>query len=163
MTYIRHFLYTLSIASLLGGAAAATAATSAPDSTASSTPPKPAAMFHGRQHGPGAHFHRVLAQKTQVQTLVSQAKPQLQAAHESGRANREQLAVTPPTDPSYAGMVEFAKTNAAEQIQLVSDLWTQIYAKLTPEQRARIPSIVAAERAARESRMSAWREQRGQP
>jgi hypothetical protein len=80
--------------------------------------------------------------------------------HQSGRANREQLDITPPTDPGYAGLVAFAKSNAAEQIQLTSDLWAQVYAKLTPDQRARIPGIVAAERSKRDARMSNRKKQR---
>ncbi len=69
--------------------------------------------------------------------------------------------VTPPTDPTYAGQLAFAKSNAAEQIQLMSDLWSQIYAKLTPDQRAQIPGIVATERTKRDARRDSWRQQRG--
>ncbi len=122
-------------------------------------------------HGPGgpdAGFHRVLdqldltaEQKTQIQSIFEQAKPRLQAVHESGRASREQLEVMPPTDPAYAGLVASAKTNAAEQIQLMSDLWTQVYAKLTPDQRARIPTVVAAQRTERDARKADWQKQRG--
>jgi Spy/CpxP family protein refolding chaperone len=99
-------------------------------------------------------------QKTQVRALFDQAKPQLQAVHESGRANREQLVVTPPTDPAYAGQLEFAKSNALEQIQLMSDLWSRIYAILTTDQRAQIPGIVATERSKRDAGRASWRQQR---
>lgn len=44
----------------------------------------------------------------------------MQAVRESGRANREQLETTPPTDPGYAWLVASASSNAAEQIQLMS-------------------------------------------
>ena len=49
--------------------------------------------------------------------------------------------------------------NATEQIQLMSDLWTQVYTQLTPEQRARIPGIVAAERAEWDARRTSGKEQ----
>jgi hypothetical protein len=71
----------------------------------------------------------------------------MQAVHESGRASREQLETMPPTDPGYPRLVASAKANAAEQIQLMSDLWVQVYGKLTPDQRARIPGLVATQRA----------------
>jgi Spy/CpxP family protein refolding chaperone len=123
---------------------------------------------HGGPGGPDRGFHRMLEQldltadqKTQVDAIFDQAKPQLQAAHESGRANRDQLEVMPPTDPAYPGLLASAKSNAAEQIQLKSDLWTRVYAKLTPDQRARIPGIVAAERTERDARRASWPQQAG--
>jgi Spy/CpxP family protein refolding chaperone len=149
------------LAAALGGVAIASAATEP------ATPPSDAPMRHGGHGGPGAPpeggLHRVLdqldltaEQKTQIRAIFDQARPQLKAAHESGRAKREQLEVMPPTDPAYADLLASAKSNAAEQIQLMSDLWTQVYAKLTPDQRARIPGIVAAQR---EARRAKWQEQ----
>jgi hypothetical protein len=76
----------------------------------------------------------------------------MQATQQSGRANRDQLLITPPTDPAYAGLVAFAKSNAAELIQQMSDLWSQVYGQLTPDQRAQIPGIVATARTERDSR-----------
>jgi Spy/CpxP family protein refolding chaperone len=170
MKPIRTTLCVLGLTAALGGAAIA--ATTTPPATA--TPPATtndaanhASMLHDwhRGHRDG-DFHRVLdqlqltaEQKTQIHAIFDEAKPHMQAVHESGRANREQLAVTPPTDVAYAGLLASAKSNAAEQIQLMSDLWTQVYAKLTPEQRARIPSIVAAERAKWDASKASWKEQ----
>jgi periplasmic protein CpxP/Spy len=157
--------YVVGLAAALG-AAVATAATqpATPSDSPSNVP-----MRHDGHHGwggPDAGFHRVLDkldltadQKTQIRAIFEKAKPQMQAVHESGRANRDQLEVTPPTDAAYAGLLAFAKSNAAEQIQLMSDLWTQVYAKLTPDQRARIPGIVAAERTERDARRASWRKQ----
>jgi Spy/CpxP family protein refolding chaperone len=149
--------------------AAALGATTASAATEPATP-NTAPTWHGGHGGPGGPdggFRHVLdqlgltaEQKTQIHSIFDQAKPQLQATHQGGRANREQLAVTPPTDPGYAGLIAFAKSNAVEQIQLMSDLWTQVYARLTPDQRARIPGIVATERAERDARMASWRQQR---
>lgn len=154
----------LSIACLatLGGVVTASAAT---ESTTPDSPP----MRHGWHEdrgGPGGGMHQILdqldltaEQKEQIKAIFVQAKPQMQAARESGRANRDQLVTMPPTDPGYAGLITSAKTNAAEQIQLMSDLWAQVYAKLTADQRARIPGIVAAQRADRDQH----RPRRGQP
>ncbi len=98
-------------------------------------------------------------QSAQIQAIFDAARPQMQAVRETERASREQLETTPPTDPGYAGIVASAKSNAAEQIQLMSDAWAKVYEKLTPDQRARIPGIVAAQRAERD----AHRASRGQP
>lgn len=160
MKPLRTTLSALFLAAALGAVAIASAA-----ATESATPNDPP-MRHGGHEGPGGPeggFHRVLdqldltaEQKTQIRAIFNQAKPQLKAAHESGRANRDQLEVMPPTDPAYPGVLASAKSNAGEQIQLMSDLWTQVYAKLTPDQRARIPGIVAAQR---EARRAKWQDQ----
>jgi len=156
MKPLRTTFYAVCLIAALGGAAIASAATEP-------AAPNDAPMRHG---GPDGGFHHVLDQldltadqQAQVHAIFDQAKPQLQAAHESGRANRDQLEVTPPTDPAYPGLLESAKANAAEQIQLMSDLWTQVYAKLTPDQRARIPGIVAAARTERDARRASWKQQ----
>jgi Spy/CpxP family protein refolding chaperone len=173
MKPIRTALYAVCVATTIGGVALASAATQpatphdAPDSD---TMRHGMHDGHGGPGGPEGSFHRVLDQldltadqKTQIHAIIDGARPQMQAAHESGRASRDQLEVTPPTDPAYAGMLASAKSNAVAQIQLMSDLWTQVYAKLTPDQRARIPGIVAAERAERDARQASWQQQRKGP
>lgn len=162
MNRIRSILSAVCIAATLGGAAIASAAT---EQATPNSPP----MRHGWQEGqggPGGGMHRMLdkldltaEQTAQVKAIIDAARPQMHAIHESGRVNREQLLTMPPTDPGFAALVAAAKANAAEQIQLRSDLWTQVYEKLTPDQRARIPGIVAAQRADRDSS----RPRRGQP
>lgn len=168
MKSIRTTFYAFGLVAALGAAAVATAAT---QPVTPGNAPSQGQMRHDGHHGPGgpgAGFHRVLdqldltaEQKTQIQSIHEQAKPRMQAVRQSERANREQLAVMPPTDPAYAGLVASAKTNAAEQIQLTSDLWTQVYAKLTPDQRARIPTVVAAQRTKRDARKDGWQKQVG--
>ena len=167
MKPIRITLYAVCLTAALGGVALASAATAATQpATPNATPMRQG--WHDGPRGPGSGFHRILdqlnlsaEQTAQIRSITEQTKPQLQAVHESGRANREQLDVTPPTDPGYAGLVAFAKSNAAEQIQLTSDLWAQVYAKLTPDQRALIPGIVAAERTERDARRARAKKQRG--
>ena len=163
MKPLRISFYPMFLAVALGGAAISSAATPATSNDAKVSNDGD----YRHRGGPDGTFHRVLdqldltaQQKTQVRTLFDQAKPQLQAVHESGRANREQLVVTPPTDPAYSGQLAFAKSNAAEQIQLMSDLWSQIYAVLTPDQRAQIPGIFATERSKRDAGRASWRHQR---
>jgi hypothetical protein len=124
-------MFSIACIATLGGITVASATT--PPATMN-----PAPMRHGWHDGrgdPGGGMRRILD------------KLDLTAEQESGRANREQLEVMPPTDPGYAGLVATAKSNAAEKIQLMSDLWGQVYAQLTPDQRTRIPGIVADLRA----------------
>lgn len=162
MNPLRTTLSVFCAAAALGGVALASAATQpAAPNAAQNTASMQQRMHDGRggPRGLGAGFQRILdqlnlsaEQTAQIRSLTDQAKPRLQALQQSARANRDQLEVTPPTDPAYNGILASAKSNAVEQIQLMSDLWTQAYAKLTPDQRARIPGIVAAERAEWEAR-----------
>ena len=168
---MKSFRTTFCLVGLTAALGAATVVAAATQPATPSTAPSQGPMRHDGRHGPGgpdAGFHRVLEQldltaeqKTQIHSIFEQAKPQLQAVHQSSRASREQLIVMPPTDPAYAGLVESAKTSAAEQIQLTSDMWTQVYAKLTPDQRARIPAVVAAQRTKRDARKADWQKQLG--
>ncbi|HVN43562.1 MAG TPA: Spy/CpxP family protein refolding chaperone, partial [Steroidobacteraceae bacterium] len=93
-------------------------------------------------------------QKAQVKDIFTKAHAQMQAFGERARANHEKLLVTPPTDAAYAGLLANAKKDAVEAIQHMSDVWTKIYAVLTPEQRAKVPEIIAAEKA----KMEAYRQ-----
>jgi Spy/CpxP family protein refolding chaperone len=150
MNPLRTMLPAVCVATLLGAAATASA-------TTEPTAPNAAPAQHGwhdEERGPGTGLHRILdelnlttGQSTQIASIFAQARSKMQAVHEDGRANREQLEVTAPTDPAYAGLLASAKSNAVEHIQLMSDLWTQVYGILTPDQRARIPGIAAAHRA----------------
>jgi Spy/CpxP family protein refolding chaperone len=166
MKAIRATPYPLCLAAVLSGGVALASTATEPATTPQDTGSMRHELDgdHGHPGGPDRAVRRVLSQldltteqKVQVRAIFDQAKPQLQATHQSGRAIRDQLEVTPPTDPGYAGMLASAKSNAADQIQLMSDLWTQVYAKLTPDQRARIPGLVAAERADRDARRAHWR------
>ena len=120
----------------------------------------PAADVH---HGRHAGAHRLLAklnlsadQWTQVRSIYAQSRTRARSLAATARANRSALAVTPPTDhPAYDSLVAAAKDNAVARQQLRSDIWSQIYAVLTPAQQQAIPGIVAAEQAAREARRAA--------
>src|SRR5271169_5771159 len=43
-------------------------------------------------------------QKTQIKSIVTQGKPQREAAMAAAQANREALAATAPTDPKFAAL-----------------------------------------------------------
>jgi len=124
----------------------------APDAT---TAPASSPTASGGDSGHRAAFMHLMHklnltadQKTQIKSIVMQGKSQREAAFAAAQANREALAATAPTDPKFAALIEQAKTNAAARIQERSDTWAKIYAVLTPEQRAQVPGIVAAEKGA---------------
>lgn len=156
MQLLRHALPLIALTTSLGGAALA----DTPAAPAAASPSTHAGHRGGR-HGHG--FEHLLHQldltadqQAQVQSIYAQARPRLQALHETGRATHEALEATAPTDPGYAALLVAAKSGATDRVQLESDLWTQIYAVLTPEQQARIPALLAAERAAHAARRAAW-------
>lgn len=131
-----------------------------PPASAGGTPPtanQPAGPdLHGRMHQhPFMHILHQLdltdAQKAQIHSIYKSTWPQMESLGKSTRQNMEELMSTSPQDPGYATLVENAKTNALAHIKLISDTQTQIYAVLTPEQQAKIPGIVAAEKAKREA------------
>ena len=144
------------VASLVGAAALA----GAPPAAGSDAAP-PAMGRHGHFD---REFHHVLRQlnlspeqKTQIKSIFEQAKPGMQSKFAAARANHEALMSTAPTDASYPALLATEKANAAARVQATSDMKTQIYAVLTPEQQAKVPQILAADKAARQARIAAWR------
>lgn len=119
------------------------------------------AGWHG--HGHGHEFMHVLKQlnltaeqRTQIKSIFESAKPQLKATHDSMRANHDALLAAAPTDANYPALLATEKNNAAARVQAMSDLKSQIYAVLTPEQQAKIPGILAQDRAAHDAQKAAW-------
>jgi Spy/CpxP family protein refolding chaperone len=103
-------------------------------------------------------------QKTQIKSIFAGQKAQFETLRESGKSNRQALATTPPTDPGYPALIQTAQANAGARIALMSQTWKQVYENvLTKPQKDQIPGLVAAARAARESKMAAWKAQHPQP
>jgi Spy/CpxP family protein refolding chaperone len=134
------------------------------DATAPATGAVAGPQWDGGHRHDGGGFRQVLdqldltpEQQTQVKAIMTQAKSQLQTLHGSMSTDQLALAAASPNDPNYPALLATAKANAAALIQFESDLKTQVYAVLSPAQIARIPAIVAAERAVQEARISAWR------
>lgn len=81
-------------------------------------------------------------QRESLRALIDSSKAQRQSLREQQRANMQASLTTLPDDPSYFAMVEKRKQLAAESIQQRSDLNVQIYALLTPEQKANVPALI---------------------
>ncbi|HEX4152988.1 MAG TPA: Spy/CpxP family protein refolding chaperone [Steroidobacteraceae bacterium] len=171
MDKLRKMVPALCLATSLAGLAAYTAV--AQTTTGSTTEGPAATGAPGPWHGHGHHGHRggmffVLhklnltpEQKTQIKAIFAEQKSQYQALRASVKANHQALATTPPTDPNYATLLQTAEKNATTRIELMSQTWTAIYGKLTPQQQQAIPGIVAAAQQAREAREAEWKAQHG--
>jgi Spy/CpxP family protein refolding chaperone len=161
MIAFRFLLPALCIASL--SAAVAFAQSSAPSTVASSTPSH---HWHGQRHG---GFWGVLKQlnltaeqQTEIRSIFEQARTQNLALRESIRSNAQSLAITAPTDSTYPALIATAESNATARIKAASDLKTQIYAVLTAQQIAQIPTLIASEQAAWKAKAAAWHAAHGQ-
>lgn len=139
----------LVVASMIMGAVVPAYAQSATPAS----PPQAAHSMRPGHHGPDP-IHALLEklnltaeQKTQVKGVQAQTRSQMQSLLASSKSTMEELTTTPPTAPNYATLIATAKANSAAMIQLRSDIWTQIYALLTPAQQTAIPGIVADLRA----------------
>jgi protein CpxP len=86
-------------------------------------------------------------QQQSVRSVFQNNADQHKTLSEQRRANRQALASTLPDDPKYPGLIEERKRLATESIQQRSDTETQIYALLTPEQKAQVPQLLAERKA----------------
>lgn len=119
----------------------------------------------GRMHMTGFAAHVPLArivqkldltdsQRQSLTSLLQSAKTQRHSLHEQQRENFRASLATLPDDPAYPALIEKRKQLAADWIQHRSDLEVQIYALLTPEQKASLPALIEEMKAnAKERRM----------
>jgi len=158
MRYVRQLVPAALVAAMFATAAYA----ENPPATEAAAGPAAGAHLHGRHAAFGHVLHQLNLtpeQKTQIQSILAQAKPQLQALRSNSRSNHEQLATVSPNDPGYAALVASEQSAAAARVKMRADLWGQIYAVLTPAQQAAVPGIVAAEKAKWAARRAAWQQQ----
>ena len=100
-------------------------------------------------------------QKSQIQSIFQQARPQFESLMAEVRNNRAALEATAPSDSNYATLLNAAKANADARVQLQSDMHSQIFAVLTPAQQAQLPQLLAAERSARAAQRADWKARHG--
>jgi protein CpxP len=81
-------------------------------------------------------------QRQSIRSLLQATKEQRKSLHEEQRANFKESLTVLPDDPAYPAMIEKRKQLAAQAIQQRSDLNVQIYALLTAEQKAQIPTLI---------------------
>ena len=91
-------------------------------------------------------------QRQSVRAVFDTNAPQRKSLWEQQRANRAALAAVTPDDPKYPELIAQRKQLAAASIQQASYTESQIYALLTPEQKAKVPQILAERKARWEQR-----------
>jgi len=97
-------------------------------------------------------------QKQSIRSVFENTQQQRQALRDQRRSNRTSLASTMPDDPKYPALIAAQKQLAADAIQQSSDTQTQVYALLTPEQKAQIPQLLAERKARRDERRERFKD-----
>jgi Spy/CpxP family protein refolding chaperone len=86
-------------------------------------------------------------QQASLKAIMTAAKPRMKNLHEQMRSNQMKELQTKPDDPNYAAMVaEVTQSNAtlaAQRTTLQAELRTQMYALLTPAQKAQLATLEA--------------------
>lgn len=100
-------------------------------------------------------------QQQSVRSILDAARDQHQGMMQAMGENLGVLGN--PGDPGYAAAVQAAKTKAANMIQRRSDLDVQIFSVLSPEQKAKLPQILADMKTKFEQRRDDWQHRRGGP
>ncbi len=137
---------------------------SGPTSTATAAAPEASHRWHGHRGGIllGLTLHATkqlnltAEQQASIKSILSNARAQAKAAHASGQSTVDITVLGNPGDPNYATALQSAKNLAASRIQAESELQGQIYNVLTPEQKARLPTVLAAMKAQHEQHRAAW-------
>ena len=140
---------------LLGAGTLAWAA----DSTAPAGPPTSHHWHKGHGGMMAGPLHHVLkelnlsdAQKQQVHSILESARPA------PGTARPDFTVLANPGDPNFAAAVEQAKAQAAQHVQKMADITQQIYAILTPDQKAKLPQVLADMKTKFEERRAQWQQ-----
>ena len=154
-------------ATLLTAGAALTAAAglsiaSAQTTTSSTTTPPAGPSGHrgwGHHHRGPWHMLSKLglsdAQKAQVKTIMTAARPEMQSLHEQMHANMQKLQQTQPTDANYGTIAaQVSQTHGSLSAQMMTqqaNIRAQIYKVLTPAQQTQLATLQAQMAARRQS------------
>ncbi|MBS0420772.1 MAG: Spy/CpxP family protein refolding chaperone [Proteobacteria bacterium] len=98
-------------------------------------------------------------QQASIKSIMSNARAQHQAA--AGTAGVDMMTLANPGDPNYATALQNAKAAAAARLQNQVELQSQIYNVLTPDQKAKLPQVLADMKSKFEARRAAWQQQHG--
>ena len=160
-------LLLVATATVGAGAAFAAADTTSTTTAASTTAPAPGGRHWQRRHGgmlvglmlrAARQLNLTPDQQASIKSLLSSARSQHQAAA-AGNAQVNWTVLANPGDPDYATALQSAKSAAAARFQNEVDLQNQIYNVLTPEQKAKLPQVLADMKSKAEQRRAAWLEQ----
>jgi Spy/CpxP family protein refolding chaperone len=106
----------------------------------------------GHRHGWGAMraFHELGLsdeQKASMKAILRSAAPGMKSLHEQIRANMQELRATAPDHPDYASVVASVSQKAGsletQKTTQQANLYSQLYAVLTPAQKTQLASMQA--------------------
>ena len=140
------------------------------EAAAAEGPQRPAmqgAMHGGRHHMPLLRILKQLdltpEQEQSVRSILESSAQRRDAFREKQRATLEALLKTMPDDPNYPALIAEQKQLAADAIQFGSEIHSQIYDLLTPEQKAKVPELLAEMKARMEERREWHRKRHAEP
>jgi Spy/CpxP family protein refolding chaperone len=157
-------LLVLAMASLGTVAGIANAQTTTPSTTTTTTAPATGHKWH-RHHGgfmlgmtlrATKQLNLTADQQASIKTILSTARAQAKAAHAANTSSVDMTVLANPGDPNYATALQSAKTLAGTRIQSQSELQGQIYNVLTAQQKAQLPTVLAAMKAQAAQRRATW-------
>src|SRR3954468_23078861 len=145
-------LSLLLVATATVGTGAAMAAASTTTTPSATTAPAPGGKHWHHGHRGGGMLVGVMLRATRqlnltpdqeasIKNILSTARAQHQAAAGSGSVDLMTLAN--PGDPNYAAALQNAKAAAATRLQQQVQVQGEIYNVLTPDQKAKLPQVLA--------------------
>jgi Spy/CpxP family protein refolding chaperone len=149
-----------------GAALAATTTTSAP----AATTPAPAPATNRHWHGHGGMLVGVMLRATRQLDLTPEQQSTIKGILSTARAQHQSAAGTAamditvlgnPGDPNYASALQSAKAQFETRMQKQMQLQSQIYNVLTPQQKAKLPEVLAAMQTQAQQRRAEWQAQHG--
>ena len=164
-------LLLVATATVGAGAAVAAASTTTTSTSATTTTNAPAPggkhWHHGHRGGmlvgvmlrATRQLNLTADQQASIKSIMSNARSQRQAA--AGTAGVDMMTLANPGDPNYATALQNAKAAAAAHLQNEVELQSQIYNVLTPDQKAKLPQVLAEMKSRFEARRATWQQQHG--
>jgi periplasmic protein CpxP/Spy len=152
MKSIRNLLTAtlLAAGAVLTAASSMSIASAADETTPATTPPPPGP--HGGFHHRGpwhllSKLDLTAAQKTQIKTIMTAARPQMESLHEQMHANSLKLQQTKPTDANYTSITsQVSQTHGSLSAQMMTqhaEIRAQIFKVLTPAQQTQLATLEA--------------------
>jgi Spy/CpxP family protein refolding chaperone len=92
-------------------------------------------------------------QKAQIRMILRTAQEQERVHMQA--ANPGMAVLGDPSNPGYSAAIQAMKTNATNRIQQESDFQAQVVNVLTPEQKAKLPNVLASLQAKQEAHRAA--------
>jgi Spy/CpxP family protein refolding chaperone len=113
------------------------------------------AMFVGTLLRATRQLNLTTDQKQTIRSLMSQARSQFR----SNGGAPDMTVVGNPGDANFASAVQSLQSRASSRIELESELASNIYNVLTPEQKQQLPTVLASMKAKAAARRAAWQAQ----